>query len=92
MTHHYSLVVLHELELREPGSFLARTSDISSTLRSVNLFCICNPTGGVGAFLLVSEATRLHPSFPEVAFTMIVSVLQAAEFQTRHCLSPFQLL
>lgn len=92
MTDHYFLVVLHDLELGEPGSFLAGTSDISSTLRSVNLCCICKHTDGAGAFLLVPEATRFHPSSPEVAFTMTVSVLEAIESQMKCCLSPFHLL
>lgn len=92
MTQHYFLVVLHDLELGEPGSLLAGTADISSALRSMNLFCICKPIDEERVFLLVPEATRFPPSSPEVAFTMIVSVLQATESQRRCCLSPFHLL
>lgn len=78
---HYFLVVLHDLKLGEPGSLLAGTVDISLALRSVNLFCICKPIDEEGVFFLVPEATRFPPSSPEVAFTMIVIVLQATESQ-----------
>lgn len=63
MTQHYFLVVLHDLELGEPDSLLAGTADISSALRSMNLFCMCKPIDEERVFLLVPEATRFPPFF-----------------------------